>query len=255
MSDITKKAILRALLEGVLTDVLPKTTGDMVYLDDTTTLAAKLSELIVTINNKATTAALEEGLAGKAASSHEHDQSDIAGLETALAGKASTTELSNAIAALRTELMGDGVDTAYDTFTELAAYIEAHEDVATALNNAIGAKADQTAVDAIKAVTDALGALANKDTVTESDLDEALLSKITNGNHTHSNLALLNTYTQTEANLKDAVAKKHSHTNATVLDGITAEKVASWDGKTRVFVATSQPADMADGDFLFQIIE
>ena len=48
--------------------------------------------------------------------------------------------------------------------------------------------------------------------------------------HEHTNKALLDTYTQTEENLADAVAKKHSHTNKGVLDGITAEKVATWDG-------------------------
>ena len=32
--------------------------------------------------------------------------------------------------------------------------------------------------------------------------------------HTHANKALLDTYTQTEANLADAVAKKHEHANA-----------------------------------------
>ena len=47
--------------------------------------------------------------------------------------------------------------------------------------------------------------------------------------HTHNNKALLDTYTQTEANLADAVAKKHEHSNKTVLDGITSEKVAQWD--------------------------
>lgn len=46
--------------------------------------------------------------------------------------------------------------------------------------------------------------------------------------HEHANKALLDTYTQTEADLADAVAKKHSHANATVLDGITAEKVSAW---------------------------
>lgn len=47
--------------------------------------------------------------------------------------------------------------------------------------------------------------------------------------HTHENKALLDTYTQTEANLADAVAKKHEHANATVLDGISSEKVSAWD--------------------------
>ena len=47
--------------------------------------------------------------------------------------------------------------------------------------------------------------------------------------HTHANKDLLDTYTQTEANLADAVAKKHEHANKTVLDGISADKVAAWD--------------------------
>lgn len=47
--------------------------------------------------------------------------------------------------------------------------------------------------------------------------------------HEHSNKALLDTYTQTEANLADAVAKKHEHSNLTVLEGITAAKVSAWD--------------------------
>lgn len=47
--------------------------------------------------------------------------------------------------------------------------------------------------------------------------------------HTHGNKALLDTYTQTEANLADAVAKKHEHSNLTVLEGITSAKVTAWD--------------------------
>lgn len=47
--------------------------------------------------------------------------------------------------------------------------------------------------------------------------------------HEHDNKALLDTYTQTEANLADAVAKKHAHANKDVLDGITAAKVTAWD--------------------------
>lgn len=47
--------------------------------------------------------------------------------------------------------------------------------------------------------------------------------------HEHANKDLLDTYTQTEANLADAVAKKHAHTNLEVLEGITAAKVSAWD--------------------------
>lgn len=59
--------------------------------------------------------------------------------------------------------------------------------------------------------------------------------------HEHANKALLDTYTQTEANLADAVAKKHSHDNKTVLDGITADKVAAWDASEK------NAKDYADG--------
>jgi len=37
--------------------------------------------------------------------------------------------------------------------------------------------------------------------------------------HTHANLVLLSSYTQTEANIADAVTKKHSHANLSVLNG------------------------------------
>ena len=60
--------------------------------------------------------------------------------------------------------------------------------------------------------------------------------------HTHANKALLDTYTQTEANLADAVAKKHSHANATVLNGITAEKVFAWDAAQANAEATADAA-------------
>ena len=49
--------------------------------------------------------------------------------------------------------------------------------------------------------------------------------------HTHANKELLDSYTQTEADLANAVAKVHEHGNKNVLDGITSDKVNSWDGK------------------------
>lgn len=81
--------------------------------------------------------------------------------------------------------------------------------------------------------------------VSEEKLAEAVKTKL-NKAHEHDNKALLDTYTQTEANLADAVAKKHahsfadsdvndaiskkhSHSNATILDGITSGKVENWD--------------------------
>ena len=47
--------------------------------------------------------------------------------------------------------------------------------------------------------------------------------------HTHSNKDLLDTYTQTEANLADAVAKRHEHANAAELAKIADGDVAKWN--------------------------
>jgi hypothetical protein len=56
------------------------------------------------------------------------------------------------------------------------------------------------------------------------------LEEITgNSSHTHNNKVLLDTYTQTEPNLADAVKNKHSHSNKEVLDEINYNDVERWD--------------------------
>ena len=58
-------------------------------------------------------------------------------------------------------------------------------------------------------------ALLDTYTQTEADLASAVAD-----DHTHTNKSLLDTYTQTETDLADAVTKKHDHSNKTVLDKI-----------------------------------
>lgn len=65
-----------------------------------------------------------------------------------------STAVSEAVAGLI-----NGAPETYDTLKEIADYIEAHKSVETALNEAIGKKADKTTTDAIQASIDALGAL------------------------------------------------------------------------------------------------
>ena len=57
-----------------------------------------------------------------------------------------------------------------------------------------------------------------------TDWDDAVSKE-----HEHANKELLDTYTQTEANLADAVAKKHEHTNKAELDKIVEGDKAKWD--------------------------
>ena len=102
-----------------------------------------------------------------------------------------------------------------------------------AANKAL-AEAAQAAADAAQADVDAIAAdyLKAADKTTLQGNIDAVSGRVTTlegTSHTHANKVLLDTYTQTEANLADAVAKKHEHANKTVLDGITAEKVSAWD--------------------------
>lgn len=129
----------------------------------------------------------------------------------------------------------------FDTLKEISDWISSHSDDAAAMNSAITAL--QGILDGIgdtesgeKAtvvayVIDAIAALNIGDYATAAQLT-ALAGRVTTlegASHTHANKALLDTYTQTEANLADAVAKKHVHANATELDKIAAGDKAKWD--------------------------
>lgn len=229
MSNVAQKAILTAKIGGVLKDLMVKTTADQVFIDDSTTLAAKLTELV-------------NALDGKAAATHTHAQADVTGLEDALTARPTTEAMNTAISTAISGLINGAPET-YDTLKEIADYIDAHQDVVDALNASIGSKADasvvttlQETVAAIKAVTDSLndslGALATKDSVAESDLDEALKAKV-----------------------NAAAEGNHSHGNKAVLDGITADLVTAWNGKSTIYYSATQPAELAEGDLWAQLID
>ena len=109
-------------------------------------------------------------------------------------------------------------DSSFDTLKEIADYIANDITSAATLANTVS---DLVAVNA------------------DSRLEA--LEAISGESHTHSNKALLDTYTQTEADLADAVDKKHEHTNKDVLDGISSAKVTAWDA------AEQNAKDYADG--------
>lgn len=158
MSNASKKAILRALIEGVITDLMVKTKADNVYIDDTTTVSAKLAEIIASLNGKATA-------------------TDV------------TSEINTAIANLI-----DGAPEAYDTLKEVSDYIAEHGDVVTSLNAAIGNKVDKSEFETVKNAVNALGSLASKNSVAKSDLESSLASEIdsnTSNRHNHANKSIL----------------------------------------------------------------
>lgn len=171
MANTTRSAILRALIEGAVVELMVKTKVDNVYVDDSTTLAAKLSETITALNSKATQAALQEGLNARP----------------------TTEEMNAAVTAAINDLI-NGAPAARDTLKELADAIAENDDVMQALTDAIGNKADASTVTSLQALVDGLGALANKSTISESDLDAALKEKVnaaSEGNHSHNNKDIL----------------------------------------------------------------
>lgn len=219
-----KNAILKAKIENVISELMVKTTAANVYVDDSTTLAAKLTNIIADIAAKASTSDLESGLAGKANVSHTHAQSEVTGLTEALALLASTESVTAAIDALRQEMLGDTPVEAYNTFTELAAYISEHREAADALTAAVGNKADKATTISGYGITD---------TYTKTETDQKIADAVfsaTGGESAASVKIALEAYeTSNNARVAAVEADQHTHGNKTVLDGITSAKVSAWD--------------------------
>ena len=280
-----KTAILKAKIEGIIYEMMVKTTAANVYVDDSTTLAAKLSSIISDIATKASTSDLNSGLATKANVSHTHAQSEVTGLTDALATKASTkalteglatkadashthaqsditgltdalallaakTEVTSAIDALRQEMLGDTPVEAYNTFTELATYIAEHKEAADALTAAVGNKADKATTLTGYGITDAY---------TKTEVDTKIsdaISSATGGESAASVKASLETYkTNNDARVDALEANTHSHANKTVIDGITANKVSAWDGNATIYYSATEPANLTAKDLWVQIVE
>lgn len=74
------------------------------------------------------------------------------------------------------------------------------------------------------------GAFSNSGTLaTITDTKVTSWDNAATNSHTHSNKVLLDTYSQSESDLADAVLKKHNHANAAALETITTKKIADWD--------------------------
>ena len=149
------------------------------------------------------------------------------------------------------------IDTGTDVFkwdvltgmVDLSAYDtaeETEEKINTAKQDAISAASSDATTKANAAEQAAKEYADDLNTAMDSRMDAVEADK-----HTHSNKALLDTYTQTETNLADAVAKKHTHSNQTVIDGITSQKVAEWDAK----IDDSDLADIAKTGNVADLVE
>ena len=188
---------------------------------------------------------LQDALDGKA------DDGDVTALDgrvTTAEGKLTTligTDTGKSVRTIANEelvaqLIPETAKASLDTLQEIAAWIQAHPDDASAMNTRITDLETLVGDDPVSTqINAAIDALKIGDYAKAADLTAAVgrITTLEGKAHEHANKALLDTYTQTEANLADAVAKKHAHANATVLDGISAEKVTAWDAAVQTVTA------------------
>lgn len=190
---------------------------------------------------------------GALASKNEVSEAELeATLKTKIDGKANQTDLDTANGKLTTligtdagksartianeelaaQLIPESAKESLDTLAEIATWIQSHPDDASAMNQAITTlqnlvgtlpkdATSGTVVAYIKEYADgAIAALNIGDYAKAADLTAAIgrIAALEKDTHTHANKALLDTYDQTNEDLKNAVAKKHSHANKTELD-------------------------------------
>lgn len=281
MANVAKNAILRAKIEGILTDIMVKTTASQVYMDETTTLAsyvatlaakADLEALQQTVNalgalaqkDKVSEADLDEALAALIGSkAAQADLEALAGRVTTVEGSVATLVGEDAGKSARTianeelakQLVPENAQESLDTLAEIAAWIQAHPGDASAMNAAITALQQQlVGIDAgegtvKKYIDDAITALNVGQYALAADLT-ALAGRVTALEETAAGLGDMATKDiVTEADLDAALAEKvnsaaegnHSHANKEELDKIAVGDKAKWDA------AEQNAKDYADG--------
>lgn len=168
-----------------------------------------------------------EGEMDEAQADIEKAKTDITANTTAIGKKAEQEYVDEKVTAL------EGADSALDTRLKAVEgkFGEGEGNVTSQIETAKLAAIEAAASDA---TTKADKALADAKTYTNAEVekDRARLETLEETDHTHANKSLLDTYDQTNIDIKDAVTKKHTHDNAEVLNGIDAGKVATWDKVT-----------------------
>lgn len=167
---------------------------------------------------------------------------------------------------LAKQLIPENAQESLDTLAEIAAWIQAHPGDVSAMNAAITAlqtkltlgthevDGQQVEYATVKAYVEAaIAALNIGDYAAAADLTSAVarIAELEGKSHEHTNKALLDTYTQTEADLADAVSKKHEHANKTELDKIADGDKAKWDAaeaKAHEHANKAELDKIADGD-------
>lgn len=237
-----KNAILKTKIEGVIYEIMVKTGAANVYVDETTTLSAKLAEIVADLALKATKTELTDGLAGKANSSHTHAQADVTGLADALTARPTTEAMNTAISTAISGLI-DGAPETYDTLKEIAEYINTNETAMDALNEAIGNKANKATTLEGYGITDSMTA-----TQINKAIQDALAAATGGESAADVKVALDNYKTSNDTRVKAIEDDYLKAADKTALQGnIDAAKEIA-NAKSKIYYSATEPAGLAEGD-------
>lgn len=263
------EALLTAIGENADNSTVPTSKAVKDYTDAKVAEVAGIVDSLGALAKKDEVSETELGATLKAKINGKAEQTDLDAANGKLttligadAGKSARTIANEELAA---QLIPESAKESLNTLAEIAAWIQSHPDDASAMNQAItalqnlvgtlpeGAVSD-TVVAYIKEYTDgAIAALNIGDYAKAADLTAAIgrIAALEKDTHTHANKALLDTYDQTNEDLKDAVAKKHSHANKTELDKIVEGDKAKWDAaaaKAHEHANKTELDKIAEGD-------
>lgn len=167
-----------------------------------------------------------------------YDDTALKGRVTTVEGKVTTLVGSDTGKSARTIASEEvakivaGADASYDTLKEISDWISSHKTDASAMNSAITA---------LEAIVDGIGGEGEKATVVEYVTDA--INALNIGDY-----AKAADLTALAARVTTLEGKAHIHSNKTVLDGITSNKITSWDtAATKAGTALQEIKTTANG--------
>ena len=214
--------IVKGLVAGVLTELMVRSDINNVLMDDGTTLAAKLSEIVTSIND----------------------------INTEIDSLPTSDNVDSKISAAIDALI-DGAPETYDTLKEIADYLATHQNEYTALLTTIAGKVDKIEGKGLS-TEDFTTALKNKlDGIAEGankyELPAATTSTI-GGVKPGANLSV------TADGTLNAVDTTYENATTTTAGLMSAADKAALDSKPNIYIQAEQPANLKAGDLWFQIV-
>ncbi len=226
-------------VEGVLQDIIAKTTGDYTTVNwngSEVTLASALASIFTEISKLPTDSNID-------------------------------TKIETAKKAVEDKILGGAVPETMDTIKEIYEYTESHKDVAEALNAAITGKVDKIEGKGLSTedfTTEFKAILENLPTITATDVanwnnkvDKVEGKGLSTNDFTNELKTKLETTESVSAEEKTAWNAKAETTVATAeANGLMSkEDKVKLDGMGAVYVSSAEPTGMKNGDLWVQVVD